>query len=382
MFQLSLSSLELFHSNFLAWLFETHPSSLEILGIEPPSSCIVKREQKHIDLSIESDGPAIVVIENKVKSLPDMAQLERYGKDTKDGTHHILLTLLPASFDSKSVGWTELSYKNLSAKLKNWINNSELSKRDCAFICEYQEMTEALANLVSLTFNEKVKSYWFETPNWEILHELRFIDTINKYYGQQLRLDIIKAIKSNSSLKDFLFTTGGPEENEIGIFVDMRFFRKSPCVSIQVKKGDAPISYTIQIQAHQYRRMLDSKWSDENLKGDDRKKRIEKHIDEKDNADKYRWLFSAALTKSGKQKTLLVDRWHGGKVAVPYKTTMASSLNAYYPGAIYQHIEISNSLEEDGDIKCLHYSQVINRAIQDIEHAIFYILLEEKHLNQ
>jgi len=90
LFNLSLSSKELFHSNFLAWLAQHYPDFfVEIckeLGCKADWSNAewnVKREYKNFDLCITSDEKIVMVLENKVKSIPTKAQLDEYVEKLK-----------------------------------------------------------------------------------------------------------------------------------------------------------------------------------------------------------------------------------------------------------------------------------------------------------
>ena len=104
MFKLSLSSKELFHSNFLEWLSNVDQDDfkgliLNMAGINEynwPAVWRVKREYNNFDLCIvaydqfdnndneeiddNEDFRILFVIENKVKSIPYKEQLERYAK--------------------------------------------------------------------------------------------------------------------------------------------------------------------------------------------------------------------------------------------------------------------------------------------------------------
>lgn len=101
-FQLSLSSKELFHSNFLAWLAEDDNTRCVFnkvmqtwLGNKnwefQPNEMEVKREYNHFDfcvcdkLSIDGNdvtGSVQVVLENKFKSIAYTAQLVDYKERT------------------------------------------------------------------------------------------------------------------------------------------------------------------------------------------------------------------------------------------------------------------------------------------------------------
>lgn len=107
MFKLSLSSKELFHSNFLEWLSNVDQDDfkgliLNMAGINEynwPAVWRVKREYNNFDLCIvaydqfdnndneeiddNEDFRILFVIENKVKSIPYKEQLERYAKEAE-----------------------------------------------------------------------------------------------------------------------------------------------------------------------------------------------------------------------------------------------------------------------------------------------------------
>lgn len=113
MFKLSLSSKELFHSNFLEWLSNVDQKAfqrliLDMAGIEEndynwPTAWRVKREYNNFDLCIvaydqdryqynnederiddDDDFRILFVIENKVKSIPYKEQLERYTREAEE----------------------------------------------------------------------------------------------------------------------------------------------------------------------------------------------------------------------------------------------------------------------------------------------------------
>src|ERR1700676_1892052 len=102
LFQLSLGSKELFHSNFLAWLFETYPQESgralsRFLKKDEGSAVMlpVLREQKNRDLTINFKNGQQLVIENKVKSLPYIEQLELYSEGATEDQNFLLLSLMP-----------------------------------------------------------------------------------------------------------------------------------------------------------------------------------------------------------------------------------------------------------------------------------------------
>lgn len=128
---LSLHSKELFHSNVLGWLFEKYPQPAAAIleGLVPARAAsrpapIVRREYRYLDLVVELPGLAPVVIENKVFSLPDTAQLERYARDALEGLDDPALILL--SFTSP--GWPGDTFATGDRSWR-WLSYDELSRR-------------------------------------------------------------------------------------------------------------------------------------------------------------------------------------------------------------------------------------------------------------
>lgn len=213
-FQLSLSSKELFHSNFLAWLAEDEKTR-NVFNIimrnwtdDPnweynPEKMIIKREYNHFDFCIcdkyeinkkEVVGRVQFVLENKFKSIAYKAQLENYeekvislnqesfknkykseNKETHQrlpknwknrvehpDTKYVLLTLAEQFVDKKAIldlGWKIITYAEFAKILRNGakhICNSfhrELIEHYCDFIETFAQHTQALLELKHLLAN-------------------------------------------------------------------------------------------------------------------------------------------------------------------------------------------------------------------------------------
>lgn len=140
MFNLSLSSKELFHSNFLYWIYITNKGVFKELMKELGASTNdwgqdedweVKREYLNFDLSIVSNNQKkeklFLVIENKVKSIPTAYQLEKYNDKIEKKKHKdvkkILLSLTKPCENCKKVnGWEWKDYNTIADFL---IDNKE-----------------------------------------------------------------------------------------------------------------------------------------------------------------------------------------------------------------------------------------------------------------
>jgi PD-(D/E)XK nuclease superfamily len=129
LFHMSLGSKELFHSNFLAWLADCFPEPAaavfspwtEPMPGEPARPS--EREAGHLDLILYLPNLAPIAIENKVFSVPDEEQLDRYAESTLAqreavGTRYgrVLLSLMSPGWTSYN-NWRVLRYRELAKAL-------------------------------------------------------------------------------------------------------------------------------------------------------------------------------------------------------------------------------------------------------------------------
>ena len=254
-FHLSLSSKELFHSNFLAWLAEdknTQTLFKEILStwlgkdtFDYNTDCMeVKREYKNFDFSIcekiindkeSKTGRIRLVLENKFKSIAYKAQLDNYKKKVdalneeadkaqckaklklnsakfenwKESaklpkTKYILLTLAEDFLDKEAVkesGWIIVTYADYSKTLHD---NLDLVKDKF-----YKELLEKYCEFIDAFYtyiNNNLEQIKY-TDNWEILKKmdsspLRCNDIWQKLVMHQCALQLAKKLEKKFG-KDF-----------------------------------------------------------------------------------------------------------------------------------------------------------------------------------
>lgn len=177
MLYLSAGSKELFHSNFLYWLSNSNWDAfihvlrnLAGLGNDEHfwweesyslknENLTVRREYHHFDLSVcihihKNKWVPVLVLENKMKSLPYPEQLidysakakKEWGKTENNGKGKItfiLLSLTDATSLRKEPNlktWSFKKYIDLAKTLKNWPNkytgfHRQLYENYCQFIC-------------------------------------------------------------------------------------------------------------------------------------------------------------------------------------------------------------------------------------------------------
>lgn len=156
MFNLSLSSKELFHSNFLYWLYSLNKDAfkslietvLEVDTKEWDEGWVAKREYNNFDLCIVQNAVQdknnarvkkkqaerlLLVVENKVKSIPTKEQLERYNEKIKrkygniENIEKILLSLTETNL--KVDEWKYVSYQSICEWLLKQVEDHTFSSR-------------------------------------------------------------------------------------------------------------------------------------------------------------------------------------------------------------------------------------------------------------
>ena len=153
---------ELFHSNFLAWFFDTLPeladSVFRDLATDDPlndtTARHVERERENLDLVLRWPGSAPLVIENKVFSLPDRTQLEEYRVKTARWkgapAQHILLSMSPPK--EPVHGWTYLSYQELAERIDLALGDIDgKSSYEVETLVRYSRVVRLLSALLDTT---------------------------------------------------------------------------------------------------------------------------------------------------------------------------------------------------------------------------------------
>jgi hypothetical protein len=209
LFQFSLGSKELFHSNFLAWCCENWRYEMGVvwrhLLPDLKDSSIkkghegVKREHKNHDLEVKFDSGELLVLELKVKSLPYEEQLEKYSNDKPSGIVHFALIspVCPPSF-------IESKFKLKDGTVWHWLNLKEVVSTVTITVKESMEKTYDpykeklledynlfvinLSNLLEmLTINwSSNESFFIDKDVMEQFRNIRLHDLAYKYRYDQL----------------------------------------------------------------------------------------------------------------------------------------------------------------------------------------------------
>ncbi|MDR3302777.1 MAG: PD-(D/E)XK nuclease family protein [Spirochaetaceae bacterium] len=183
MFNLSLSSKELFHSNFLAYLFKYDNSLFcKIIGVEPfPFN--VEREHKNIDIEIIGKNKKYL-IENKVKDIIECEQIEKIETNCKYDGYEVfyLFSLLGNNLElieKKDKLWKEIGYEEIINKLiKHDFHDDYLNK----IKNDYCDFTANMIYLIKEQYHECGK-YIIHSENTIIakFREIKLHDLFMKY---------------------------------------------------------------------------------------------------------------------------------------------------------------------------------------------------------
>lgn len=279
LFQFSLGSKELFHSNFLAWLFELYPEqSGKALSkfLKDRSGDVsvesVGREEKNRDLWIRFRNGQELIIENKVKSLPYLEQLAMYSANSTDNQNFLLLTLSTPPFSTNgtitiknnggvAVPWNILTYSNLSTIISE-IRSAIQNDYHRLILGDYEAFISSLSNIFTqheasdddlfASFHSPEKS-----PALELLQPLRMGDLYQKLRYEAFASQISKALKEILPEKEkvVLSDPNHYTENDgwINISHGMSNAQGMVTVSYVLTKG---LYLTIQIQGGSYRHMV------------------------------------------------------------------------------------------------------------------------------
>ena len=175
MFAMSLTSKEMFHSNLWAWMLRKYPQVFTPVfypEYNGQDKIEVLREYKNTDLFLKIGGKSII-IENKLKSLPDKKFLSTVNKT-------ILVSYFSPLFTS---GYDSLlSYDYLFEKMKEYfeatkstiIENTDSTLIQCYL--EFLNLLNQLLHSVDFDSNNKIGELWAVIKDKEIQEKLKAIN--------------------------------------------------------------------------------------------------------------------------------------------------------------------------------------------------------------
>lgn len=304
MFQLSLTSKELFHSNFLYWLslydknkFKNLIEELagdKIHWPENPNNWIVLREHKNLDLCIiEYDSEEkekkkvlknyLFVLENKVKSIATKKQLDGYYKKVDDTNkeHKCCFCLLSLSVGflereeiEKDRKWTIRSYSNLAEALERHYLKDDASSGGQYIIEQYRQSIVLLDEIVKPNMDSMT---WVDTAINKKLSKFRIDNFIKKVIGNKLAVEIADKLSEQGGKVEFN-VSDSDMWNPKSIFLTAGYTRNGILIHLSKFLSKDDVLIRLEIEGHVYKRGIIKR-------KEDPKKKTPK--EEKDNVPDY-----------------------------------------------------------------------------------------------
>ena len=254
MFRLSMSSLELFHSNFLEWLFDLdHEAFLKCFGltVSNPAACTIEREY-HLgtkedkewvtDIAVFENGNLILIIENKIKSTPSKGQL--LNQSTFAGTaKKVLLSLF--EYSGTLHGFIPVLYKHLIGEIRK---NYALHSQFVPYIQDYCDMLDRLQFILD---NDPLVKNWrggyytahLPSPN---LDTCGIMDAFRKYQAASL---------ADEFEKRFIVTN----PTSLSMTCEHSLNHKRACATIAYELNHGTLCVGVQVEQDQLRIFFENK---------------------------------------------------------------------------------------------------------------------------
>ena len=255
LFNLSLASKELFHSNFLYWLsrykWDVFVSVMSQLANQKNNfdwvkdKCMVFREKNNFDLSVWKNNKVVFVLENKVKSIPYENQLNKYTTES-EGVVRVLLSLTEMQNCPKD--WVQNNYCNLSEILTSFVPND--NSYEGLLIKDYAEYIKNLHNL-STKWGGRIKVNK-ELGDW--LEELRLDDVYQKSLFSSLCMELENKLNGNCKHVDKFEDIINDVGSDVKFYTRYDMMHGEGLFEVVFKKDG--LVYEIMIQGNKYQHMI------------------------------------------------------------------------------------------------------------------------------
>ena len=294
MFRISLGSKELFHSNFLAFLWDCDKQAflnmiyhllpegkkINVNELLKKDELTIYREKENLDLCIchtKNNKDCIdIIIENKVKSIPYIEQLDEYRQTAakpqyKNSTAvtYILLTLAEVFPNKEAIerDWNIITYDQLVKAIKQYYHKNNIEPRLQQYVADYTDFIEKLS---ALQIVDKFNDEPFHNPAIiEAYHKKKLSDLYLKQRGSYficLLLNKITEAQENNRLGKREVKWGAKSQasgknvvdnskNAI-IYLASGMNRGKSTITIHIYPKESQSSYALQIEGNQYRHMF------------------------------------------------------------------------------------------------------------------------------
>lgn len=376
MFRISLGSKELFHSNFLAFLWDCDKQAkkaflnmindllpegkkINVNELLKKDELTIYREKENLDLCIchtENKKDCIdIVIENKVKSIPYIEQLDEYRQTAakpqyKNSTAvtYILLTLAEVFPNKEAIerDWNIITYDQLVKAIKQYYRKNNMEPRLQQYVADYTDFIEKLS---ALQIVDKFNDEPFHNPAIiAAYHKKKLSDLYLKQRGSYficLLLNKITEAQENNRLGKIEVKWGAKSQasgknvvdnskNAI-IYLASGMNRGKSTITIHIYPKDSTSSYALQIEGNQYRHMFIQSGLIAK-----RNEKIEQHLN------------NMPFFAQDQLPKLLQEDWQG-----------RGDFNQYQPDCLYKYVTFEKTTG----------SQMLDIVVEDIIKVLAYL---------
>lgn len=392
-FKMSLGSKELFHSNFLEFLWDIDNDMFirivnELLTKDPKASqpelvtgqndigYKLSRERENFDLCIfheEVNGKRTktvydLVIENKVKSMPRWDQLKRYKKKVSDknqkSCRFLLLSLATGIPDEEEIkkSWAIANYNELKVAIESQKSSWE-SNVASSYIEDYCEFIEKMHNLQDAIFSGFSRAYLFQDV--ELCKKYRLHDLYIKLRCDKFLIELKERLedKGVSISIQFISKYSEIESGKQGIYLNTSINQGvgQAAVFMHLQDGKVANNHEIVVQGKQYRHGINSR---EGKGCSDNISAQEKIYDNITDVDKnFLEFVNFPWDEEGETPKALPLEPQSNKYG-----ERKIALNGYDTTYIYKHIDIVNELNIEALLELM---------TQDVLKTIEYILANQ-----
>ena len=311
-FRMSLGSKELFHSNFLEFLWDLDKSKfIEVINdillpngkeiVLKPESVFDREKENfdicihHLEIKIKKNGEQgkqtkdvyDLIIENKVKSIPRKDQLEEYEEKAKGkGNPVFLLLSLVTDFPCKTdlvaynSPWIVIHYDKLKEAIEE--HYKDVDEHNLKYITDYCRFIEQMHNLQNHMIQDFDKQVYYDKEELDRYKKLRIHDLYIKLRGSLFitRLKEILERKINATIhilpfniqddkngknktRSFKYDDIRPwskKNDGVHVFLDCTIQQGSGMIAAYVYKHrtNCDYIYEVAIQGNQYRHGINS----------------------------------------------------------------------------------------------------------------------------
>lgn len=369
LYNLSMSSLENFHTNFLVWLGNTYPKETlnllnSMLFSEKPIELVEGIEffsQENcgknckFDLCVKKDRQIILILENKIKSYPTEEQLKKYNKGIEHNKGNfsndckkILLTLFPCNLELEKLNWKSVKYSDFLNENNPFMSNLQIPSYHEELIKDYFNLiknldiiiTEYDKNITHTKYDMYDISKKFKAINFKNIYikyrTFELMNFIKKYVIEEKRIDTI----------DIKFSTDFSNSNEGVINIEKKYIIEE--TKTNNKKDNYDFILSIQIQGSQYRYCL--------VCLDDKQENNKKRFDFAESLKEKKYWFNDTENKYNSRKNNPYQDFFKGNQYLSYK-----------PDRIYQYKKIESFESNTNNLADVTYESISEQVSKDIQ---------------